>query len=40
MSVEELDNRDLYQDEELEEQDSFHRGLIFDKKKYLKINDM
>ena len=32
MSIEELDNKDLYQDKELEEQDSFNRELIFDKK--------
>ena len=38
MSIEELENKDLYQDEELKEQSSFNRELIFDKKQYLKIN--
>ena len=38
MSIEELENKDLYQDEELKEQGSFNRELIFDKKQYLKIN--
>ena len=38
MSIEELENKDLYQDEELEEQGSFNSELIFDKKQYLKIN--
>ena len=32
MSIEELENKNLYQDEELEEQGSFNKELIFDKK--------
>ena len=38
MSIEELENKDLYQDEELKEQSFFNRELIFDKNQYLKIN--
>ena len=39
MSIEEMDNKDLYQNDELEEQVFFfNKRLIFDENQYLKIN--